>query len=195
MAISATAALDRFSILANFGLRLIVLTRHPLDRLISQLAWERALGGPLPCRTKAPQQLARELILSQWDGRPWHNGYVVADYAAVHNYYLRELVSDWMYFRPCLMVKFEQLIAYPFEVLTECLDHLRVSASKCEVKRATQLVNFQSLSDGRRPGQADPLSHYRCGIPGEWSGVFASEDIKSMRPKCADAFSRAGYAL
>lgn len=180
----------------KFGdLRLVALTRHPLDRLISQLAYEKALGGRLPSHTRTPQQLAREMMLGQWDGKPWEDGFVVADYAAIHNHYLHELVSSWLEFRRCLLVRFEELVARPSEILARCLDHLHVNASPNDIQRAVKRVTFASLSNGRQPGQVDELSHYRCGLPGEWRRVFSPDDIKIMRPKYAEAFARGGYPL
>ena len=176
-------------------LRLLVLTRHPLDRMISQIAYETALDGRVPSRAKTPRQLVRELMLGQWDGRPWEDGFTVDDYAAIHNHYLREFVSDWLEARTCLMVRFEDLIARPEEVLSECLDHLQVSAPRSRIRQTVEAVTFMTLSNGRQPGQADPMSHYRCGIPGEWRHVFAPEDIEIMRPRYAQAFARAGYVL
>jgi hypothetical protein len=176
-------------------MRMLVLTRHPIDRLISQLALTRAQGGRLPNRTATPQQLARELLLGHWDGKPWEDGYVVEDYAATHNFYLRELVTDWLEFRTCRMVAFEPLVARPVEVLAECLDFLQVPASSRSIEDATQSIRFETLSNGRKPGQVDALSHYRRGIPGEWRSVFSADDIRLLRPKYAEAFASAGYVL
>lgn len=177
------------------GLRLVVLTRYPLDRLISQLSLERARGGRLPCRATTPQQLARELLLGLWDGRPWDDGTIVEDYAAVHNFYLRELFTNWVHTYDCHVVKFEHLVARPSEVLAECIDYLRIEATGRDIERALDLVNFRTLSDGRQPGQMDPLSHYRCGLPGEWRSVFSAADIEALRPKYGQEFQRAGYDL
>lgn len=180
---------------ARHDLRLVVLTRHPIDRQISQSALERARGGRLPDSVSSPQQLTRELMLGLWDNRPWEDNTIVEDFAAVHNYYLRELVTEWLENCSCLMVKFEHLIARPFEVLAECLDYLSIPAGRAAINQALDSINFRTLSDGRHPGEPDPLSHYRCGLPGEWRTVFSEADVEHMRPKYALEFSRAGYDL
>lgn len=177
------------------GLRLVVLTRHPFDRLISQLAREKALGGRLPDPTRSPQQLAREQLLGAWDGVPWADGYVVDDFAAVHNFYLRELVSDWLEQREAHLVRFEELIADPVAILAGCLNFLRVTPSPGAISAALRAVSFESLSAGRQPGQVDPASHYRAGISGEWRSVFMPTDLDSLRKKYATAFQAAGYTL
>ncbi len=176
-------------------LRLFVLTRHPFDRLISQLAITRARGGRLPDRTRTPQQLAREILLGEWDGLPWADGYVVPDYPALHNFYQRELVTNWLVHRPCHLVKFEDLVADSKRTLGECLGFLGVRISQAELGAITARVTFSSLSGGRRPGETDPMSHYRSGTPGEWRGAFSRQDIERLRPRYASAFHELGYEL
>jgi hypothetical protein len=176
-------------------LRILVLTRHPIDRLISQIVFTRAIGGSLPDSTTSPQQLTKELMLGLWDHKPWEDGTIVANYASLHNFYLRELVANWLKFRACHMVKFEHLIAHPFHVLTECLDYLQINARECDIRSAVRSINFETLSNGRRPGQVENLSHYRCGVPGEWRNVFSTEEIGGMRPKYATAFASVGYII
>jgi hypothetical protein len=176
-------------------LRIVILTRHPLDRLISELAFARASGARLPDSARTPQQLARELVLGQWDCKPWEDGFIVTDYAAIHNFYLRELVTNWLELRCCHLVKFEDLVADPFAVLMTCLDFLEISASASDIRDAIGEITFTSLSDGRRPGQADPMSHYRNGMPGEWLRVFTEEDARLLRSKYGAEFRQAGYIL
>jgi hypothetical protein len=176
-------------------LRLIVLTRHPLDRLISQLTFERAVGGMLPDPTRSPPQLARELLLGKWDGKPWKNGFVVTDYAELHNFYLRELVTNWRESFGCHFVIFEDLIADPSGVLTSCLDFLEAPACPEKIRSIIGSINFYTLSNGRRPGQCDQMSHYRNGIPGKWRQVFTQKDLLLLRPKFAAAFRAAGHDL
>jgi hypothetical protein len=176
-------------------LRLVVLTRHPLDRLISQLARTRARSQSLPDSARTPQQLARELLLGEWDGKPWEDGFVVDDYAEYHNFYLRELVTNWLESRRCHLVKYEDLIADPFTALTACLDFLEVSTSPDNVQGVVEEINFATLGGGRMPGQTDPMSHYRNGIPGEWRHVFTEEDLLLLRPKFGVAFRQAGHDL
>lgn len=178
-------------------LRMIVLTRHPIDRLISQLAWERVLTGDrnLPDPARTPQQLARELLLGLWDGKPWPNGLVVENYANWHNFLLRDLVTDWLERRNCLLVKFEELTSKPCEILTMCLNFLAVSISPEEVKKTTQAITFERLSGGRKPGQMDLASHYRRGVPGEWTSLFSLGEIDVLRSKYSIEFEKTGYVL
>lgn len=177
------------------NLRLVLLTRHPIDRMISQLALTRAQGGRLPDPTRSPQRLARELLLGEWDGRPWADGFVVADYAALHNFYLRQLHTDWLASPSAIAVKFEDLIAAPQETLARILAFLGARVSPRRIRKVTGRITFQTLANGRRPGEADPNSHYRKGQPGEWRQVFSAADIERMRPKYAAAFHAAGYEL
>lgn len=176
-------------------LRLILLTRHPIDRLISQLALTRAQGGRLPDPGHSPQQLARELLLGEWDGRPWADGFVVRDYAEIHNHLLRELFTDWRDEGDAHAVRFEDLVAAPGPVLQGVLDFLGVPVSARRIRKVLASINFRNLSRGRRPGEMDPASHYRQGLSGEWRSVFSPADIAAMRPRYAAAFAAAGYDL
>ena len=177
------------------GLRMLVLTRHPFDRLISQLAFEKALGGALPDPNKTPQELARELLLGQWDGKPWANGTVVNDFAAWHNFLLRDLVTDWLEHRSCHLVKLENVVADPLGVLPACLEFFHIALPSSEVIEIVERINFQSLSGGRVPGQIDPASHYRAGVPGEWRHVFTNADVELLKPKFELELKGSGYSL
>lgn len=177
------------------GLRLIVLTRHPFDRLVSQLAWQKALGSLLPDPAQSPQQLARDLLLGAWDGVSWPDGYVCRDYAALHNFYLRELVSDWLDKRGAQLVRFEELIADPASTLMSCLEFFQLSPQAGAVSAAVKAITFKSLSNGRQPGEVDSTSHYRAGIPGEWRKVFSEADLHILRPRYGAAFQAAGYTI
>lgn len=177
------------------GLRIIVLTRHPFDRLISQLAWTKALNQSLPHPDHSPQRLARDLLLGHWDGKTWMNGLNVANYAALHNFYLRDLVVDWVAQRGGHLVKFEDLIADPLTTVRHCLAYLEVARSDAEIAAVTEHINFRSLSDGRSPGEIDELSHYRKGLSGEWLEAFGRSDLLALRAKYKCALAATGYEL
>jgi hypothetical protein len=180
------------------GLRLLVLTRHPFDRFISQLAAEKAMGGnygDYPYPNIPPQQLARELLLGQWDGKPLPNGQVTHDFAAGHNFHLRDLVTEWLIHRNCLLVKFEDLVSRPVDILVDCLSFIGVALPRAEILKITETINFMTLSGGRSPGQLDATSHYRKGTVGEWRQLFSAGDIEILRQKYGDEFTQIGYSL
>jgi hypothetical protein len=174
-------------------LRVVVLTRHPFDRLISQLAYETVLNGRLPDPNHLPQQLARDLLLGHWDGRPWKDGMVVNDYPAWHNFLYRDLVTDWLDNRNCHLVKFEDLISNPAKVLSACVNFLGFDRPHDTILQITRKINFSTLSGGRKPGQLDPKSHYRKGVPGEWRDIFSPSDIWILKEKYSELFARCGY--
>lgn len=178
------------------GLRMVILTRHPLDRLISQVAFQKASGQQLPDPEHSPQRIVRDEMLGKWDGNELRSdGTVVEDCAAWENFLLRDFVTDWLDNRNCHLVKFEDLISTPIEVLIECLAFFRVTLPREEIVKITEAINFTTLSGGRSPGQVDPTSHYRRGIAGEWREVFSAADIDVLRRKCADVFRKSGYDL
>ena len=177
------------------GLRMLVLTRHPFDRLISQLAFTKANGGTLPDPNASPQQLARELLLGQWDGKPWSSGHVEYDYAARHNFLLRDLVTEWLINRNCRLVKFEDLISRPADILVDCLNFIGVALPSGEIAKITERINFMTLSGGRSQGQFDATSHYRSGTMGEWLRGFSPTDVEILKQKYGDEIKQTGYSL
>jgi hypothetical protein len=173
----------------------MVLTRHPFDRLISELAFTKANGGALPDPIASPHKLAREILLVEWDGKRWSSGHVEYDYAARHNFLLRDLVTEWLMNRNCLLVRFEDLISRPTDVLADCLNFIGVTLARVEIAKITERINFMTLSGGRSQGQLDATSHYRKGIVGEWLEVFSSTDIGILKQKYGDEIKQAGYSL
>ena len=126
-------------------LRMVVLTRHPLDRQISQLAFEKALCGRLPDPEQTPQQLAHDLFLGQWDGKPWKDGWVVEDFAARANFLFRDHVTDWLDNRDCHLIKFEESDIEAVEVLTKCLAFFRVIRPHEEIVEITKRDQFRDI--------------------------------------------------
>jgi hypothetical protein len=175
---------------------MLVLTRHPFDRLISQLAFTKAKGGAWPDPNTSPQQLAREVLLGQWDGKPWPpSGRVEYDHAASHNFHLRDLVTEWLINRNCRLVKFEDLISRPADILADCLNFIGVALPRDEIEKITERINFMTLSGGRSQGQLDATSHYRKGVVGEWRQVFSPTDIEILKQKYGDEIKQTGYSL
>lgn len=176
-------------------LRIVVLTRHPLDRLISQLAFTKAQGGSVPEPEHSPQRLARDLLLGNWDNKPLSYGLIEKDFAATFNSLERDRVTDWLDHRNCHLVRFEELTSRPVEVLAECTEFFGVATPHENLVKITKEINFVTLSGGRSRGQVDPASHYRRGISGEWRAVFSPADLDILRRKYAAAAGKAGYVL
>lgn len=176
-------------------LRMVVLNRHPVDRLISQIAWQRVTTNHLPDPHAPAQQLARDLLLGHWDGKVWPSGFVVDDFAAHHNFLLHDRVTSWLARPSCHYVKFEELIASPVQGFLECFDFLEIRVSRHDIEQILERINFFTLSGGRVPGEMDCSSHYRRGLCGEWRQVFAPEDLAHLRPKYSTAFAQSGYDL
>ena len=109
------------------------------------------------------------------------------------DFFLRDLVTDWLDNRKCHLVRFEDLISAPVEVLTECLVFFRVTLPREEIVSITERINFATLSGGRSPGQVNPMSHYRQGRTGEWREAFSPADIDFLKQKRADVFAKSGY--
>jgi hypothetical protein len=149
----------------------------------------------LPDPNASPQQVARELLLGRWDGKPWSSGHVEHDFAARHNFLLRDLVTDWLINRTCRLVKFEDLISRPADILADCLNFIGVALPRDEIEKITERINFLTLSGGRSQGQLDAMSHYRNGTICEWLQIFSPTDIEILKQKYGDEIKKTGYSL
>ena len=53
--------------------------------------------------------------------------------------------------------------------------------------------DFSKLSGGRKKGQADPTSHYRRGVQGDWVNHFSVEHLQLFKERYGDLVLQYGY--
>lgn len=53
--------------------------------------------------------------------------------------------------------------------------------------------DFQRKAGGRKPGQEDPNSHYRKGVPGDWRHHFTAEHVRVFKERYGDLVLDYGY--
>lgn len=53
--------------------------------------------------------------------------------------------------------------------------------------------DFSRLSGGRQQGQADPTSHYRRGVHGDWINHFSLEHLQFFKERYSDLLLQYGY--
>jgi hypothetical protein len=189
---------DHCETVRKFGrgnLRILVLTRHPIDRMISQLAKTRAENGPYPDYALPAEECARQLLLGEWDGRPWANSFVVDDMAAHHNENLRNRVTLWIENFECKLIRFEDLVTNTRQVVQEIFEYLGVFPPEVILRKIIDQNSFAKLSGGRMRGERHEGSHYRSGLIGEWTRVFGPADLPYLKARYEGAFEAAGYAL
>ena len=64
------------------------------------------------------------------------------------------------------------------QLMRRWLGKPRPSLTAGELLALCQRYGFRALAGGRAPGEEDPKSHYRRGVPGDWRRHFgaASDD-------------------
>lgn len=171
--------------------KLIVLNRHPIDRLISQIAYDQALNRI--DTDISYRELTRKLLLAQ--GGVVVNGTRIDDYPARHKADLRERVLLWLENRECLYIKYEDLVTKPMEVLRLAYQHFGLSKTEEEISAALEKFRFETLSGGRRRGELDPKSHFRAGVAGEWREIFSESDLTEIRDRYGPLYAGMGYPI
>jgi hypothetical protein len=74
--------------------------------------------------------------------------------------------------------------------------HLPRAISAMPAEGLLGIVNerdFSRLSGGRRQGQADPGSHYRRGVHGDWLNHFSVEHLQVFKERYGDLVLQYGY--
>jgi len=177
-------------------LRMVLLYRNPLDTLISNFH-VRGMNGTLPC----PEMSVIENI-KYYIRHPEKNGRAGARCGEMDRMvcpsfreYVRRRVVDWRLSDKCFPVRYEDLVEDTSGQLGRVADHMKIRHSAGAIDRAIRLYNFNTLSDGRSPGEVDPSSHYRKGVPGEWREVFDCEDLEILRQQIGDYLGILGYEV
>jgi hypothetical protein len=86
-------------------------------------------------------------------------------------YSLKEL-SYWKYNHPNILeIKFEEIIYNPNLGFKKIFDFLEML--EMDLNKITNQINFNTLSEGRYPGEEVKTSHYRKGISGDWENYFS----------------------
>ena len=146
-------------------LKIVLLYRHPMDALISQL-YTRASKGTLPDPSLDVIGNLR-LYLGSRAG-------LSRDVVPLRDYVRRRVVG-WVATGYCFPVRYENLVQDTGTELEGVLNYLEVPWTASILQRAVEENEFRVLSGGRQPGDVDPGSHYRRGLPGEWREVLDAQ--------------------
>lgn len=73
------------------------------------------------------------------------------------------------------------------------MNHCEIQLSGRERKILLRRSSFKRLSGGRKPGEADPASHYRSGLSGDWRAHFSPAHERVFREVSGDLLKRLGY--
>jgi hypothetical protein len=179
-------------ILADRDIRVILMVRDPRDQLVSRLfhilrvtnhAWHQ--------RLKALSLDDALLLLMEGreeQGLPGMRTMI-------------ELTQSWLNGgADAVCVRYEELLGETEREFRRVLEHLRVSAPNSLVQAIVSRNQFERMTNGRRfwrqgrkQGQADPNSHFRKGITGDWKNHFKEVHILKFKEVAGDKLVELGY--
>jgi hypothetical protein len=110
----------------------------------------------------------------------------------------------WDYGQPHIKeVRFEHLTADPASEFRHIFHHLGLLDPVSPTNRAHltgELLDtilsrhtFTIKSHGRKPGEEDPMAHYRKGKPGDWKAHFTPKHIAHFKERYNDLLVALGY--
>jgi len=79
------------------------------------------------------------------------------------------------------------------QVLRRWFGRPRACLTAGEALALCQRFGFRALAGGRAPGEEDPRSHYRRGVPGDWRRLFGEVQKARFRERYGDLAERLGY--
>ena len=92
------------------------------------------------------------------------------------------------------LTRFEDLLERDVEMLERILiDECRLGVRRSVVRRVVERARFERLSGGRAPGEEDPASHFRKGVPGEWRTYFDERLKGTFKERWGELLIATGY--
>jgi tetratricopeptide (TPR) repeat protein len=93
-----------------------------------------------------------------------------------------------------LLLKYEDLTGKDsLKYFEKLLAHCQIKLPELILKELIQEYSFQSLSQGRKQGEEDHLSHYRKGVAGDWQNYFNPEIQAKFEEITGDLIEKLGY--
>lgn len=92
-----------------------------------------------------------------------------------------------------LELQYEQMLADPEGEGSRLLAFLGVDSTPGEVRACVERASFERLSGGRERGIADPSSHYRKGVAGDWKGVLDEPSLACFEEIAGGLARELGY--
>jgi hypothetical protein len=103
-----------------------------------------------------------------------------------------QFIDSWWH-RPCLIIRYEQLLTDAAEALRQSLRYLhRPIPSHDELDEVVEAFSFRRMT-GRQPGQHTSGSFARKGVAGDWVNHFSFEAKQTFLRHAGAALVQAGY--
>jgi hypothetical protein len=181
---------DMARILHEGDIKAILMMRDPRDQLISRVFHIRR-GNTHVWSDKLMEldlDVAISLCIEGREGLPGTRTMI-------------ELTQSWLdseFDFEC--VRYEDLLSEPANEFRRVLGFLEIDLPDDLVTTIVERNQFERLSGGRRfwrqarkPGQADPNSHFRKGIVGDWRNYLNESHKSSFKEIAGDKLIELGY--
>jgi hypothetical protein len=179
-------------ILAGSDVRAILMVRDPRDQLVSRVfhilrvtshAWHQDLKS----------LSLDDALLLLIEGRD--------DQGLPGMRTMIELTQSWLVgAADVVCIRYEELLAETDREFRRVLKHLRISAPDSLVQSIVSRNQFERMTNGRKfwkqgrkQGQADPNSHFRKGITGDWKNHLKAIHVQKFKEVAGDKLIELGY--
>jgi hypothetical protein len=153
------------------------MVRDPRDVAVSRLGFEAREGTARRLTPGAEDHRKVVEAAITW----WKDSMIAANaFAQAHPGLLYE-------------VEYRDLHADPIGVCTGLFEFLGVSAERVQMERIAAATSFEAVS-GRRPGEEDPTSFLRKGIPGDWRNQLDPESVELIHEQCGELMRTRRFA-
>ena len=179
-------------LLEERGIKVVLMVRDPRDQTVSRMFHIRRVTSH-PWHDRFVQLNDEEALLTCIEGRE--------DQKFPGSAYFIGVTRSWFDSRlPVQRVRYEELLADPLKemrVVLAFLDMavpewlLRAIVTRNQFERST--VQRALWRRARKPGEADPNSHFRKGISGDWKNHFKPIHIARFKEAAGQALIELGY--
>lgn len=90
-------------------------------------------------------------------------------------------------------VRYEDLVADPAGWFGRTLAFLGADAAARVVASCVEAASFEKLSRGRQPGQEDPSSFFRKGVPDDWRQQLSAAQVARFKALSGGTLEALGY--
>lgn len=179
-------------VLKEMHIHVVCTMRDPRDQLVSNLFHlRRDAAHPFHARiVRLDEPAALRVVIEGVEGDPFPS---LADIVALTESWRRNEES-------CRIVRYEDLLDRPSVELAGLFDYLGLPPDAGFLEALSAYYRFERVTigrniwrRGRERGDADPASHFRKGIAGDWKNYFQPEHISLVKEIAGQALIDWGY--
>lgn len=91
------------------------------------------------------------------------------------------------------IIRYEELLERPALIMREVYRFLDVADDLGTVEACVQKCSFETVTGGRKRGDADSNSFFRKGIAGDWRNYFTEECVATFKRTAGEFLLESGY--